>query len=282
MESRPPVLILGSGYTGRRVAGRMAEIGHRVLATSRQPERLELPPGVERLRIDALEPDSLACLRQVPPGALVLHSVPVIQDGATLRDPTPALLDGLRGRAARVVYISTTGVYGAQQDVDAATEPAPDSESARLRLEAERSVLAGPWSAMVLRPAAIYGPGRGIHVSLPRGEFRLAGDGSNWVSRIHVADLAALCVLALTSGEGGCWPVADLEPARSAEIAGFVAGLLGCPAPGSRPASELHPTRRANRKVDGSAVCRLLGYSLLYPSYRQGIPASLGPEALKC
>jgi hypothetical protein len=39
----------------------------------------------------------------------------------------------------------------------------------------------------------------------------------------------------------------------------------------------LHETRRADRRVDGSAVFRLLGVTLHYPNYRLGIPASLAP-----
>jgi len=282
MSSPGPVLILGCGYTGRMVAARMARQGHNVFATSRDPEKLDLPPEVEKLRVDVRDPDSLASLLAIPPGCLTLLSIPVIGDGLDVQDGTGPLLEALRGKAGRVVYLSTTGVYGAQRDVDEATEPAPNSVTARLRLAAERLVVEGAWSSMVLRPAAIYGPGRGIHVSLPRGDFKLAGDGSNWVSRIHVADLATLCGLALTSREGGCWPVADLEPARSIDIARFVCDLLGCQPPGSLPVAELHETRRANRRVDGTAVLRLLGHSLRYPSYRQGIPASLDLDALKC
>jgi nucleoside-diphosphate-sugar epimerase len=282
MGSRAPVLILGCGYTGRRAAAAMARRGHIVFATSRHPERLELPPEVKRLRVDLQEPESLSSLSAAPDGCLALVSIPVIEGGVGEEDGMVPLLEALRNKADRVVYLSTTGVYGAQRDVDETTAPAPNSISARLRVAAERMVLEGPWSSMVLRPAAIYGPGRGIHVSLPRGEFKLAGDGSNWVSRIHVSDLAALCGLALASREGGCWPVADAEPARSADIARFVCDLLGCPPPGSRPVGDLHETRRANRKVNGAAVLRLLNHSLLYPSYRQGIPDSLDPDALKC
>jgi hypothetical protein len=41
---------------------------------------------------------------------------------------------------------------------------------------------------------------------------------------------------------------------------------------------ELHDSRRSDRRVDGSAVRRLLKLELKYPSYRQGIPAAIGEE----
>jgi nucleoside-diphosphate-sugar epimerase len=192
----------------------------------------------------------------------VLYSIPLL---------IPEVLDSLAGRAARMVYLSTTGVYGTVRDVD---ENTPIGEHARV--EAERAVTAGPWPALILRPAAIYGPGRGIQVSMARGEFRLVGDGSNFVSRIHVDDLAAHCEAALLSDVTGAYPVADEEPCRSCEIAGFCATLLGLPMPVSVAAEDVHDTRRADRRVDGGAIRKLLGITLQYPSYRVGIPASLG------
>ncbi|MBI4891417.1 MAG: NAD(P)H-binding protein [Acidobacteria bacterium] len=263
------ILILGAGYTGWRVARLLAAAGHAVTATVRDPARVRPVPGV---RLRALNLPGSAQLAAAP-GCRVLHSIPVSED---LYDPTPALCESLRGAAARVVYLSTTGVYGRCRQVDERTPPAPGSASNRLRVEAEQLVLNGPWLGMVLRPAAIYGPGRGAQVSIPAGRFRLRGDGSNFVSRIHVDDLAALAAAALLSDAGGAWPVADQEPARSREVAAYVCGLLGCPMPESAADEELHETRRADRQVDGSAVFRLLGVELRYRSFRQGIPASLG------
>src|SRR5690606_28110 len=133
----------------------------------------------------------------------------------------------------------------------------------------------GPWSSMVLRPAAIYGPGRGIHVSMAEGRYRLVDGGSNFVSRIHVDDLSAHAVAALEGELGGAWPVADEYPCTSSEIAVFCADLLGLDPPESVAAENVHHTRRADRRVDGSAIRTKLGITLRYASYRTGIPASL-------
>lgn len=227
------------------------------------------------IRVDTAEPGTLEQLAKLPEGCLVLHSVPLVEEAGKLSDPTPQLLRPLDGLASRVVYLSTTSVYGAQAEVDARTQPAPRTARERLRVAAEEAVKAGRWSWMILRPAAIYGPGRGIQVSLPRGEFKLAGDGSNWVSRIHVDDLAELACAALLSDAEGAWPVADFEPARSRDVAAFVAELTGSKLPESSPAAHLHSTRQANRRVDGTEVLKLLGVTLQFPSYRIGIPKSL-------
>jgi nucleoside-diphosphate-sugar epimerase len=189
--------------------------------------------------------------------------------------PTVDGIAALAGMAARVVYLSTTGVYGDAHVVDASTVAGPTTERTRLRWEAENTVLAGPWSSCVLRPAAIYGPGRGAHESIRAGRWRVAGDGSNYTSRIHVDDLAALAAAAVLGDLNGAWPVADDEPSTNAEITRFCCDLLGMPMPASAEAAQLDETRRADRRVDGSQVRRLLGVTLRYPSYRIGVPAAL-------
>jgi nucleoside-diphosphate-sugar epimerase len=96
--------------------------------------------------------------------------------------------------------------------------------------------------------------------------------GDNFISRIHVDDLAAICEAALLGDVTGAYPVADDEPCTSGEIAEFCARLLGVPLPTGPVAA---PRIFGDRKVNGRAIRRLLGVELRYPSYRTGIPASL-------
>lgn len=231
----------------------MLDRGARVIATSRDPRKLA-GLGVEAIRVEEVS-------RVIPPGSLVLHSIP----------PERSLdIVALLGDApARVVYLSTTGVYGSAKIVDEATPADESSERARIRLEAERQVQAGPWSTLILRPAAIYGPGRGVHESVRLGTYP---PGENFISRIHVDDLAAHAEAALLSDITGAYPVADEEPCTSREIAEFCANLLGVELPKGPVAT---PRVFGDRKVDGSAIRRLLGVRLQYPSYRTGIPAAI-------
>ncbi|MEZ5354905.1 MAG: NAD-dependent epimerase/dehydratase family protein [Bryobacteraceae bacterium] len=282
------IVILGCGYTGRRVARIMAAAGHRVLATQ---HRADLAiPGVESIHFDASDPALVSRLAQsIPSNARLLHSIPLVSaapldSGApsapvppTLR-PTPMLAPVLE-RAERVVYLSTTGVYGAQHIVDETTAPAPRIARERMRVEEELQIAAACPSTLILRPAAIYGPGRGVHVSLRQGRHKLWGDGSNVISRIHVDDLAAIAAAALASDLTGAFPVADDDPCAAIEITRFCADLLGIHPP--KPMGTLPPedTRSANRHVDGQAIRRLLGVELRYPGYRQGVPAAIAAES---
>jgi nucleoside-diphosphate-sugar epimerase len=261
-------LVLGAGYTGSRVATLLRGRGHPVTA-------------LRSAEFSILRPETNSRLREaLSPGLRVLHSIPVLRTETGYVPTMPVLLPLLGDLPLRIVYISTTGVYGDARLVDETTPAAPRHERERLRLEEERAVLSGPWasppgSAMVLRAAAIYGPGRGVHVSMRQGRYKLPGGGSNFISRIHVDDLAAIAAAALESDLEGVYPVADDHPCPAREIAEYCSRLLGVPMPEMSAPLPEDDTRRSDRRVDGSAIRRLLGVGLRYPSYREGIPASL-------
>jgi nucleoside-diphosphate-sugar epimerase len=253
------ILILGCGYTGRRVALRFLARGAHVTATTRNPGNLSGLP------VDFITVEQIGS--HLRSGMRVLYSIP--PEGPV------GLVDVLRGSASRVVYLSSTAVYGAARVVDENTVAEPDEERGRIRLAQEQWIAAGPWSSLILRPAAIYGPGRGVQESIQRGEHSLS---DRYVSRIHVDDLAAHVEAALLSSVTGAYPVADCEPCTSREIAEFCAGLLQVPVEGRNPVQAARPPRFAhNRRVDGRAIRTALGIELLYPSYKTGIPASLRP-----
>ena len=255
------LLLLGCGFTGSRVARLWANHGLPVTT-------------IRSAQIDFTHSQAITRLREITPrGCVVLHSIPTLADAADAR-----LLQALDGLAARVVYLSTTGVYGDAHLVDASTSIAPATPRAQARAATERAVQQGPWTSLILRPAAIYGPGRGVHAALRRGEFARFGDGSNYISRIHVDDLAAIAEAALLSPLEGAFPVADQLSCTSLEIAEYCARLLSLPLPDPTPITQAPETLRANRRVDGTAICQALGVTLRYPTYREGIPACLAEE----
>jgi nucleoside-diphosphate-sugar epimerase len=241
----------------------MEAAGHEVVRTNSQ--NLPLPDVSLLTRLEGAD-------------WVALHSIPVIRSLEGPWEPTALLVKALAGKLRRMVYISTTGVYGEAREVNETTPTQARTPRETLRVEAERLVTAGDWSSCILRPAAIYGPGRGAHVSIREGKWKIGGEGANFVSRIHVDDLATHAVAALESDVGGAWPVADERPCTTMEITRFCCDLLRLPMPEAVPPGTLDETRRADRRVDGSAIRRRLGIALQFPSYEQGIPASFYEE----
>jgi nucleoside-diphosphate-sugar epimerase len=280
------LLILGCGFTGSEVARRAIVAGQRVMATTRKAERrtaieglgvdLRVLPELTRERVDEL----------VRPGSKVL--VTFAPDGRTDAAIAPAL-----AAASHVVYISTTGVYGAHRGhVDEATPVDRSERRARERLEAEATYLAR--GGTVLRAAGIYGPGRGLHLRLASGSFRVPGDGTNVVSRIHVADLAELVLGVFRRAEsappaaaddgapsGQVFVAADDTPVPQIEVIRWLCERLDLPIPAHAPIEEVPETLRHDRAVDNRQVKAWAGVSLIYPSYREGFPACLAAERVR-
>ncbi len=257
-------VILGAGFTAGRVARLLVAAGADVVVTNRR--RTEIA-GARSLALDLASGAGLGDLAPfLSHDTAILHSVPTLCG-------TPDLVAFLRPfRPRRIVYLSTTGVYGAAERVDEHTEPSPDTDQHRDRIETERVLGEGPWSTLVLRPAGIYGPGRGVHWSARQGRFRPPA-GERMVSRIHVDDLAEHAVRAMMADAVGAFPVADEAPSPSLEVARWTCAHLGIPLVAGEPAEP-----RRGRAVDGSAVRALLGVTLRYPTYREGVPACLEAE----
>ncbi len=276
----PPVLILGCGYVGTRVAERLLERGERVIATSREPAALGVLArlGAEIVGLEARDGGALAVLREatLEPGLRVLLSIPPAT-GASGPGEAAAVLSACGCPPSRVVYLSSTSVYGRAGLVDERTVPAPADAHGEARLRAEGEAATGPWPTLVLRAAAIYGPGRGLHVAMRTGAQPRVDDVDRVVSRVHVDDLASLCLAALASDLAGAFPVADEEPASTREVARFCEGL-GLPR--LRGVSgPVAPRGWPGRRVDGRAVFARLGVTLRHPSFRSGVPDALAAGA---
>jgi nucleoside-diphosphate-sugar epimerase len=302
-----PFLLLGGGYTAGRLARRLIELGAPVRVTRRTPagaaaSAAALGPRAEVHVADLTEPATLRKL--IEPGAVVVHSAPPAGPPASSQGSAAVearvldlvaadetrLVELLAARgASRLIYLSSTGVYpqssGAWIDED--VEPAPPGALGRRRLAAERALLAAAarlgLSAVALRAAAIYGPGRGVHVRIAAGTYRVLGDGAGFVSRIQVDDLgsAILAAAAAPALARAVYNIADDEPTRAREHADAVARLLGVPPPPSLPPEQASPEARdllgGDRRIANRRMREELGVELAFPTWRQGLAHALAP-----
>jgi nucleoside-diphosphate-sugar epimerase len=239
----------------------------KVIGTTRQPERLFefVNLGIEPIVMPWPHAEIIEPLAQ---GAEVVASFP--PDGTT----DAILASACRG-AKSIVYMSSTGVYGARRGVvDDSTAVDGAAEPAASRLAAEEA-----WKtvgATVLRAPAIYGPNSGLHVRLREGTFSIPGDGSGVVSRIHVDDLARLIIAVFDRGlKGETFVVGDLNPATHGEVVAWLCEQLNIPMPPYTSLDQVSSHLRASRQVDASRALEALGVELKYPTYREGFKAIL-------
>ena len=277
------VVVLGCGYAGAAVARLARDRGLHVLAHVRSDARAATLRGesVEVLQLAVLDPSSPAFakeLRAMDRRTLVVVAFP--PDGST-----DARIAPLLAHAAGITYISSTGVYrehrGLVDDATPVPSGPPTNERAAKILAAEAAYRAQ--GGTVLRCPGIYGRDRGLHVRVVKGEHRIPGDGTRFLSRIHVEDLAQLV---LASGEGHArsetYVVGDLEPAPHLDVVRFIAEAYGVPLPPFVPLESVHESLRADRRVDGSRALATFAVTPRYPTYREGMTPSatgLAPRA---
>lgn len=258
------VVVFGAGFTGGAVCDAALARGLTVLGVVRsEASAAQLRArGVEATTADALQVAADA----VGPATHALVTFPPA-------GPTDAALAPLLAGARAISYLSTTGVYEDLEGVidDATTLPTPPSLKYGAVLAAEAQYRAV--GAAVLRSPGIYGAGRGIHLRLARGDFKLSGDGSRYGSRIHVEDLAAL-LLASAATPSETFVVGDREPCRQRDMVAWLCAQMGLPFPASAPLSEVHETLRRNRRIDSSRALQRLGVTLKYPTYREAFAHS--------
>ncbi|MBZ4416424.1 GNAT family N-acetyltransferase [Myxococcus sp. RHSTA-1-4] len=262
----PPLVLLGSGYTLTRLAVAEARAGRDVLAATRDSARRR---ELERAgaRVTSLE-DALTrtagahCVVSVPPDAGLDASIAQ----ALARQPP-----------SRLVYLSSTGVYGAARGhVDEDTPVEPSSPTALGRIEAESRYL--PLGAVVLRIAGIYGPERSTLSRLQAGAVRLPEGGGGRISRIHVDDLVEAIRVVLQRGEpGAIYCVADDRPASQGETVSWLCQRLGLPLPPKVPLESLHESLRGDRAVSNARL-KALGWRPRHPDYVSGFTALLEAE----
>ncbi len=259
-------IVLGAGYTGLRLADRLVAEGHAVTVTRRTAAAL---PATHVGQVADLA--DRASLETLPTGdAIVVCLAPPGDDPA---GEIRTLVRATRA-ARRLVYVSSTGVYGpaAGAWVDETAPLAPITTSGRARVTAEAALAASSVSTAILRVAGIHGPGRGLVDRLRTGTYRIVGDGTCHVSRIHVDDLVEAIVRAGLSSITGPINIADDAPDPIGVVADTLAAELGVAPPPRVPASsvslEVAGMLTADRRIANTRMTRELGVVLRHPSWR--------------
>ena len=277
--TRRKLVLLGVGNTAEALLSICLEKYDSVYATTRDGEKASAlqKRGIQPILLTPgagadICSESLEVLEEASASADVLASFP--PDGSSDEKLSLSV-----SRARRIVYISSTGVYGASRGVvDLHTRVEPGPLVPMSRIDAERT-----WSnagATILRAPALYGPAYGLHKRLMDGRFRLPGDGSRHSSRIHLHDLARIIYQVLsTELRRNTYPVGDKRPAPLREVVDWLCNRLSLPYPESVPYEQAHRTMQADRQVDGSALLDELELELIFPTYVEGFEHCLSQSS---
>ena len=274
MSSAAPWVIVGCGYTGSYLARALVGREAPLTITRRDrtaAEEMAQQLGAKGAGVDLGDPSTLDSV--IPDGAVVVCLAPPGHDPAF----EIATLVKAASRAAKLVYVSSTGVYAPAHGewVDETWQIAPTTTSGKARVAAESALAEATIPVVILRVAGIHGPGRKMADRIREGTHRVIGDGSSHVSRIHIIDLVAAIVLAGTKPVTGVINIADDDPAPIGEVADAFAAKLGVPLSPRVSADSVSPEvagmLMANRRIANQRMKAELGVELRYKSWRDGL-----------
>src|SRR5918994_1075435 len=271
-----------SGAIGTRLVPQLIDVGHEVIGTSRSQASAEQVRalGAQPRVLDLLDSRAVRkAILESQPDAIV-HQATALADVSFSRNfdrtfaqtnrlrtnGTDALLAAAREAGVRrFVAQSFASTLYAREGGPVKTENDPlDSNpmrSTRESLAATRYLDEAVRDAggIALRYGGFYGASNdGLVEPVRKRQFPIVGEGGGMFSFIHLDDAAAATVLALEHEGPAIYSIVDDEPAPVREWLPVLANVLGA----------------SNAKAK-----RELGWTLRYPSWRQGFVAAYATQA---
>lgn len=285
---RPSLLIVGCGDVGLRVV-KLLRGRFRLLALTSSADRVDAlrAAGVVPLQGNLDDPATLGRLAGLADA--VLHLAP--PPGAGVADTRTAhLLRSLaRKGLGRLVYASTSGVYGdcGGERFDETRAPRPATDRARRRVDAEARVrffgrMTGA-AVSILRIPGIYAtdrPGGHPRERLARGTPVLRPEDDVYTNHIHADDLARACVAALARGRTQrVVHASDDTELRMGDYFDLAADLCGMPRPPrvsrEEAARQMSPMAMSfmseSRRLRNDRLKKELRLVLRHPTVKEGL-----------
>jgi nucleoside-diphosphate-sugar epimerase len=291
-----------SGALGSRLVPQLIDAGHDVIGTHNSPGRAELlrTLGAKPVLLDLLDAAAVrkAVLEHEPEA--IVHEATALGNAKWGRNfdkvfartnelrtkGTDALLAAAREAGVRRFvaqsfasyrYAREGGPVKTEDDPLDPTPPANARQSFAAMAYLDQTVTDA--GGILLRYGGFYGAANdGLIEPVRKRQFPIIGDGGGITSFIHLEDAAAATVLALEQDGPAIYNIVDDEPAPLREWLPVFAQALGAKPPRRFPAwlARLVAGEAAvvmgteARGASNAKAKRELGWTLRYPSWRQG------------
>ncbi|MGE5352443.1 MAG: NAD-dependent epimerase/dehydratase family protein [Acidobacteriota bacterium] len=278
------ILIIGStGVLGRNVIARLMEKKIEVKALVRTQLQREYFSymGIEATEGDILKADSV--LKASEGCQAAMHLATVIPSGTgTLdwsmndrvrRDGTKNLIhacseNGLKGYFQQSIIF----LYGDNGDVMIDESfPLKPQHYIQSASDMEDMVRESGLEWRTLRGGSFYGPGTGRDedwLNRARAKnLKIPGEGNNYISLIHVADMASAFAVSVENAEAGSiYNIVDDEPVRSRDLYAYIASITHSPMPQKEEVANPPSYRCSNKRFKDKT-----GWIPAYSTYRSGL-----------
>ncbi len=280
------ISILGAnGVYARHLIPRLAARGHNIRALVRRPESATVAAqcGAEVRAADIYDPESVRA--GVAGTDIAVNLATALGQGdfaandRLRREGVPVFLAACQDAGvSRVLQQSIGMICGSgtdawtdERDAMTAEEGTAAASAFAATFAMEEAVRASSLDWLILRGGLFYGPGTGYDDGwferARAGRLRMPGDGTAFMSLVHIADMAEATVETIER-----WPsrealiVADDDPPRWGDLFNYIAALAGAAPP--EPGGQLgFPSNR----LRNAKVKDLLGWAPHYPTHRSGL-----------
>jgi nucleoside-diphosphate-sugar epimerase len=300
------VFIVGaSGAIGTRLVPELIDRGHEVIGTFKSPAKAERlrALGAEPIGLDLLDVGAVrTAILKTRPEAIVDQATALADArfgrnldrtfAATNRlrtEGTDALLAAAREAGVRRIvaqsfanyrYARVDGAVKAEDDPLDPSPPATTRETSGAMRHVEVAVTEA--GGIALRYGGFYGASNdGLIKPVSKRRLPVMGDGGGVLSWVHLEDAAVATVLALEHDGPGIFNIVDDEPAPMREWLPVLANALGAKRPRHVPlwlaklvGGEDIILLTEARGASNAKAKRELGWTLRYPSWRQGFAAT--------
>jgi nucleoside-diphosphate-sugar epimerase len=302
------LVVGGSGAIGRRLVPQLADRGHEVIASSRSAGRAgQLRAlGAEPIALDVLDAAAVrAAVAAARPEAIVYQATALA--GARFSrslDRTFAPTNRLRTEGtdnllavmqeqgvqrfvaqsfAPYRYVRAGGPVKTEDDPLDDHQPASARQTFAAMAHLDQVVLAA--GGVALRYGGFYGDPDQLNQAVRKRQYPIVGDGAGVMSFIHLEDAAAATAAALDQVGPAVYNITDDEPAAARDWLPVLADALGARPPRHVPTwlarlimgGGLAMMTQARGAANAKAK-KELGWTLRYPSWRQGFRAAYGPH----
>ncbi|MEC8460585.1 MAG: NAD-dependent epimerase/dehydratase family protein [Pseudomonadota bacterium] len=273
------VLIIGFGYLGKTLGHQLMADGHQVWGIKRH-HRASVDQDFDR-NIEVIWQDfHTLSIQHIPKVDYVVFCPS--PDGSTVEHYQHTFLKGSQKALAlcramdtnpMLIFVSSTSVFQQNkgQWVDETTPCEPDNPKAQVLLQSEQQLMASGHPVTIVRPSGLYGHGR-CHLldALMQHRAHIC-HSTRYSNRIHVVDCArAIYHIMRLNINDGLYLLTDSEPTPINSIIGWLSSLTGLPIPQDRHEhSADQGDFRLNKRLSNARLLES-GFSLEYPSFKQG------------
>lgn len=273
------LLHIGCGDIGLRLAQTAFAKQREFWGLRRQAQLL--PDTIKPLRGSIREPEVQATVSALAPDWVVVTLTPdTYTEEAYQQTYVEGAKEIVRALSAAhtppklIIWVSSTRVYhqshGEWVDEHSPTNPA--TAAAQHLLDAERVIQASGLPHTIVRFSGIYGPGRERLLSQVRQGVGCPSDPPQYTNRIHADDCAGSLAHLLSLAEQGqalesLYVATDSEPIPLFDVKQGLADLMCL---GKDWQTHVTDANRGGSKRCSNQRLRDSGYTLLYPSWRQG------------